>query len=126
MGILFLIIYIMRCQCGVMSRLKKNALTSFLLLIAFVACPNAHSPSRELPIYQTLGKSGLPVWSAPAMEYRKKKCFTQKPKWIEMKIHPPLHLADANCSDHAAVLYKERPYWIAGVSPRQALALRPR
>ena len=27
---------------------------------------------------------------------------------------------------HAAVLYIKRPYWIAGVPPRQALAIRPR
>ena len=34
-------------------------------------------------------------------------------------------LADANCLDHAAVLYIKRPYWIAEVLPRQALAIRP-
>jgi len=28
--------------------------------------------------------------------------------------------------ESAAVLYIKRPYWIAGVPPRQALAIRPR
>ena len=63
-------------------------------------CSSWNQPECEIPIIRTARVS------APAMETKELVVLRE--------------------FQHAAVLYIKRPYWIAEVPPRQALAIRPR
>jgi len=49
-----------------------------------------------------------------------------KVDWAISPFHPSLIDLKINQQSHAAMLYRQRPYLIARVPPRQAHAIRPR
>ena len=110
---------------------------SFYLFLKHVAFRNGvkrhrlQPPSKlwllhgSLPIISSR-PLGRPVGSALTTEYRKGKVFYVRIEvdWFETQSTPAFGLRQLR--GPTAVLYIKRPYWIAGVPPRQALAIRPR